>query len=178
MGLNRITFLPTQKFSKIEIVPTEKDSIFRKQLVHGWVHDEAASLMGGISGNAGLFANTKSIFPLAKMLMQDGLYDEKRYLNSETISLFTKRTYPNGTNPRGLGFNKPSVEYDKERYPSAMVSPESFGHSGYTGTMVWVDPTNKFFLILLTNRVYPYRTQRGLYDLNIRSSILDYAVQN
>ena len=178
MGLNRITFLPTQKFSKIEIVPTEKDSIFRKQLVHGWVHDEAASLMGGISGNAGLFANTKSIFPLAKMLMQDGLYDEKRYLNSETISLFTKRTYPNGTNPRGLGFNKPSVEYDKERYPSAMVSPESFGHSGYTGTMVWVDPTNKFFLILLTNRVYPYRTQRGIYDLNIRSSILDYAVQN
>ena len=59
-----------------------------------------------------------------------------------------------------------------------MVSPESFGHSGYTGTMVWVDPTYKFFLILLTNRVYPYRTQRGLYDLNIRSSILDYAVQN
>ena len=178
MGLNRITFLPTQKFSKIEIVPTEKDSIFRKQLVHGWVHDEAASLMGGISGNAGLFANAKSIFPLIKMLMQDGLYDGKRYLNAETISLFTKRTYPNGTNPRGLGFDKPSVEYDKERYPSAMVSPESFGHSGYTGTMVWVDPTYKFFLILLTNRVYPYRTQRGLYDLNIRSSILDYAVQN
>ena len=178
MGLDRITFLPTQKFSKIDIVPTEKDSIFRKQLVHGWVHDEAASLMGGISGNAGLFANTKSIFPLIKMLIQNGLYDEKRYLNAETISLFTKRTYPNGTNPRGLGFDKPSIEYDKERYPSSMVSAESFGHSGYTGTMVWVDPTNKFFLILLTNRVYPYRTQRGIYDLNIRSSILDYAVQN
>ena len=178
MGLDRITFLPTQKFSKIDIVPTEKDSIFRKQLVHGWVHDEAASLMGGISGNAGLFANTKSIFPLIKMLIQNGLYDEKRYLNAETISLFTKRTFPNGTNPRGLGFDKPSIEYDKERYPSAMVSAESFGHSGYTGTMVWVDPTHKFFLILLTNRVYPYRTQRGLYDLNIRSSILDYAVQN
>ena len=178
MALERITFLPTYKFSKTEIVPTEQDSIFRKQLVHGWVHDEAASLMGGISGNAGLFANANSIAPILQMLLQKGRYQGKQFLKPKTINLFSKRTYPEGNNPRGLGFDKPSLDLKaKNRYPSVLVSPKTFGHTGYTGTMVWVDPENDCFVILLTNRVYPSREQRGLYELNIRPKLLDYAIQ-
>ena len=178
MELERITFLPIEKFLKSEIVPTERDSLFRKQLVHGWVHDEAASLMGGVSGNAGLFANTTSLAPLLQMLLQGGSYKGIQYLKPETIALFSQRTYPEGENYRGLGFDKPTLEPGEYRYPSPLVSPETFGHTGYTGTMVWVDPTNDCFIILLTNRVYPSRTQRGLYQLNIRPKLLDYAIQN
>ncbi len=178
MKLERITFLPKSKFSKTEIVPTELDSIFRKQLIHGWVHDEAASLMGGISGNAGLFANASSIAPLLQMLLHNGRYQKKQFLKPETINLFSGRTYPKSDNPRGLGFDKPSlITEGKNRYPSRLVSPKTFGHTGYTGTMVWIDPENECFIILLTNRVYPSRQQRALYELNIRPKLLDYAIQ-
>tara|TARA_Y100000996_G_scaffold96752_1_gene69251 strand:- start:47 stop:1300 length:1254 start_codon:yes stop_codon:yes gene_type:complete len=179
MKLKRITFLPAEKFPKKDIVPTEQDSLFRKQLVQGWVHDEAASLMGGISGNAGLFANASSIAPLLQMLLQNGIYNGKQYLNIETINLFTKKTYPESLNPRGLGFDKPSFDVsDETRYPSQLVSDETFGHTGFTGTMVWVDPVNYCFVILLTNRVYPSRNQRRLYELNIRPQLLDYVIQD
>ena len=178
MELQGMTFLPTEKFPKTDIVPTERDSLFRKQLVHGWVHDEAASLMGGVSGNAGLFANASSIAPLLQMLLQKGSYKGNQYLKPETIALFSERTYPESDNRRGLGFDKPTLEPGEDRYPSPRVSPETFGHTGYTGTMIWIDPTNDCFVILLTNRVYPSRTQRGLYQLNIRPLLLDYAVQD
>jgi len=179
MGLERIGFLPRKKFNKDVIVPTEKDTLFRKQLVHGWVHDEAASLMGGISGNAGLFANAASVAPLLQMLLNKGSYKGIQYLKPETIELFSQRTYLEGDNPRGLGFDKPSLDLsDPDRYPSPLVSPKTFGHTGYTGTMVWIDPVNECFVILLTNRVYPYRSQRGLYQLNIRPQLLDYAIQD
>lgn len=179
MGLKRLGFLPRKKFNKEEIVPTERDTLFRKQLVHGWVHDEAASLMGGVSGNAGLFANAASIAPLLQMLLNKGTYKGVQYLKPETIELFSRRTYPEGDNPRGLGFDKPSLDLtDPERYPSSLVSPETFGHTGYTGTMVWIDPVNECFVILLTNRVYPYRSQRGLYQQNIRPQLLNYAIQD
>ncbi len=174
MNLERICFLPLKKFPKKELVPTEMDSLFRKQLVHGWVHDEAASLMGGISGNAGLFANAESISPLLQMLLQNGRYNGKQYLKPKTINRFVQRTFPESSNPRGLGFDKPSLEKEQNRYPSNLVSDEAFGHTGFTGTMIWVDPTNNFFVILLTNRVYPNRNQKGLYNLNIRPQLLDY----
>ena len=135
--------------------------------------------MGGISGNAGLFANAASIAPLLEMLLQKGSYQGKKYISPETITLFTQRAYPNSTNPRGLGFDKPSLDRnDENRYPSTLVSPETFGHTGYTGTMVWVDPTNDCYVILLSNRVYPSRTQRALYDLNIRPQLLDHVIQD
>ena len=177
MNLERISYLPLKKFSKKELVPTERDSLFRKQLVHGWVHDEAASLMGGISGNAGLFANAESIAPLLQMLLQKGSYNGKQYLTSKTINTFVQRTFPKSSNPRGLGFDKPSLEDEQNRYPSNLVSNETFGHTGFTGTMTWVDPINNFFVILLTNRVYPNRNQKGLYTLNIRPQLLDYVVK-
>ena len=108
------------------------------------------------------------------MLLQNGRYNGKQYLKPKTINTFVQRTFPESSNPRGLGFDKPSLEKEQNRYPSNLVSDEAFGHTGFTGTMIWVDPTNNFFVILLTNRVYPNRNQKGLYNLNIRPQLLDY----
>ena len=176
--LQRLSFLPTRYFPKSEIVPTEYDNLFRKQLVQGWVHDEAAALMGGINGNAGLFANASSIAPLLELLLNKGSYNGKLLLKPETVKLFTQRAYPESTNRRGLGFDKPGVSEDQDTYPSNLVSPSSFGHSGFTGTFVWVDPSEACFIIFLSNRVYPSREQRALYELGIRGKLLDYALQN
>ena len=178
LQLQRLSFLPTRYFPKSEIVPTEYDKLFRKQLVQGWVHDEAAALMGGINGNAGLFANASSIAPLLELLLNKGSYNGKLLLKPETFKLFTQRAYPESTNRRGLGFDKPSVSEDQDAYPSNLASPSSFGHSGFTGTFVWVDPSEDCFIIFLSNRVYPSREQRALYQLGIRGKLLDYALQN
>ena len=178
LQLQRLSFLPTRYFPKSEIVPTEYDNLFRKQLVQGWVHDEAAALMGGINGNAGLFANASSIAPLLELLLNKGSYNGKLLLKPETVKLFTQRAYPESTNRRGLGFDKPSVSEDQDAYPSNLASPSSFGHSGFTGTFVWVDPSEACFIIFLSNRVYPSREQRELYKLGIRGKLLDYALQN
>ena len=178
MGLDRITFLPRKKFPLDEIVPTEQDTLFRKQLVRGWVHDEAAAMMGGVSGNAGLFSNANSLYPLLVMLLQKGTYKENQYLKPETVTLFTQRAYPNTDNRRGLGFDKPSVNKEESSYPSQLASPESFGHTGFTGTFIWADPQQEAFVIFLSNRVYPYRSQTGLYDLNIRGQLLDYVLED
>ena len=177
LRLERLTFLPINHFSKNEIVPTEIDYFFRKQLVQGWVHDEAAAMMGGISGNAGLFSNASSIAPLLQLFLQKGIVNETQYLKSKTLKTFTQRTYPKSANRRGLGFDKPS--FIKEgRYPSSSISSESYGHSGFTGTFIWVDPIKKSFVIFLSNRVYPSRNQRGLYELKIREKLLDISFAN
>ena len=178
MGIERLTFNPSFNYSKKEIVPTEMDSFFRKTLVHGWVHDEAAGLMGGISGNAGLFANAFSLAKLLEMLLDGGQFQGKQYLKSETIEIFTSQTFPKTDNRRGLGFDKPSLDsIPSERYPSEKCTSESYGHSGFTGNLVWVDPVHQFFMIFLSNRVYPTREQKNLYSLNIRGNILDVAIE-
>jgi CubicO group peptidase (beta-lactamase class C family) len=178
MGLERIGFIPQKKFPKNEIVPTERDSLFRKELVQGWVHDEAAALMGGVSGNAGLFANAQSIAPLLEMLLHQGRYKGKTYLNSETVATFSRVANPGTDNRRGLGFDKPElIPPGNGRYPSAYSSASSFGHSGFTGTFVWVDPEHDCFVVFLSNRVYPSRAQRKLYELGIRGALLDHVIQ-
>ncbi|CAI8380933.1 MAG: Uncharacterised protein [Flavobacteriaceae bacterium] len=110
------------------------------------------------------------------MLLQNGKYNGKQYLKPETIKKFTQRSYPNSSNRRGLGFDKPSIDPESS-YPSLLASPSSYGHSGFTGTFIWVDPTNNCFIIFLSNRVYPSRNQRKLYSLDIRGKLLDYAIQ-
>ena len=178
LKLDRLTFLPSKKYPKVQIVPTEYDPQFRKQLVQGWVHDEAAALMGGISGNAGLFSNAASIAPILELLLKNGTYNGRVYLKAETVKLFTNRVYPNGNNRRGLGFDKPSLAEDHDSYPSALVSKSSYGHTGFTGTLIWIDPEKDGFLIFLSNRVYPSRSQLGIYKMNIREKLLDNVFQN
>lgn len=172
---NTLGYRPKTKNFKNLIVPTEIDSIFRKELTKNWVHDENAALLGGISGNAGLFGTTLDLAKIMQMYANYGIYDGKRYITENTLREFTKIQYPENENRRGLGFDKPLIDNAtlpiEEAYPAPEVSPESFGHSGFTGTFVWADPKNDLVFIFLSNRVYPSRDHKNIYNLNIRPKL-------
>lgn len=171
LGCSTLGYNPISK-GITNIIPTEFDTIFRKDLTKGYVHDENAALLGGVSGNAGLFGSATDLAKLMQMLVQNGTYNGKRYFKEATVKEFTSIQYPENDNRRGLGFDKPLIGNDtlsiKEAYPAPQVSPKSFGHSGFTGTFVWADPENELVFIFLSNRVYPSRTHRNIYNLNIR----------
>ena len=134
------------------ISPTENDAAFRKQLVHGVVHDENAFAMGGVAGHAGLFTTASDLAVFCQMLLNGGIYGHHRLLNRSTISQFTAPQVLAG-NGHTLGWMVPTPNSSSGRY----FSPRSFGHLGFTGTSIWVDPERQLFVILLTNRVYPTR---------------------
>lgn len=175
LGNTTMGFKPKIKNFPNAIVPTEIDTLFRFSLTKDWVHDENAALMGGISGNAGLFATAKDLARLMQMYMNYGTYGGRRYLEEETVKEFIKVQFPENENRRGLGFDKPLLGNDtlklKEAYPAPLASAESFGHSGFTGTFVWADPKDQLVFIFLSNRVYPNRSHRKLYSLNIRTAL-------
>lgn len=172
LGATTVTFNAGEKFPLERIVPTEVDSFFRMQTLHGVVHDEGAAMMKGISGNAGLFANAEDLAKVWQMLLNGGIYDGKRYLKQSTIEEFSKCQYCGEDNKRGMGFDKPLIEYGETKSSVAKgASPESFGHTGYTGTLVWVDPANDLLFIFLSNRVHPTRDNSMIYQLNIRPRI-------
>ena len=168
-----LLFNPKNSFNKEFIVPTEYDSIFRKNLVHGYVHDEAASFMGGVSGNAGLFGNAESI----GILLND-LAPSSSVFKESTIQKFTSYAYKNSSIRRGLGFDKPYPKQVNSNYPNPNLSKESYGHTGFTGTMFWVDPEKKLTIVFLTNRVYPTRLNESFYDDNVREKLIDILTQN
>ena len=168
-----LTFNPTQVFSKNIIVPSEYDSIFRKELVHGFVHDEAASFMGGISGNAGLFGNAESIGSLLSFLEA-----KSTMFKQTTILKFTSYAFKNSEIRRGLGFDKPYSSDKFGEYPNKNLSKDSFGHTGFTGTMFWVDPEKELTIVFLTNRVYPRRENQSFYTNNVRSKLIDLLIKN
>jgi len=175
LGANNTGFLPEKQNYQNSIVPTELDTVFRKTLTQGWVHDENASLLGGVSGNAGLFSTANDLAKIMQMYMQYGTYDGKRYFSESTVREFTKVQYPDNDNRRGLGFDKPMLDNSElslsEAYPAPEAGKDSFGHSGFTGTFVWADPENKLVFIFLSNRVYPTRENKNLYKLNIRAAL-------
>jgi len=175
LGATTMGFRPTTKNYPNKIVPTEIDTLFRDTLTQGWVHDENASLLGGVSGNAGLFATATDLAKIMQMYMQYGSYGGKRYISEKTMKEFMRVQYPENDNRRGLGFDKPSLDNSelslKDSYPAPEVSPESFGHSGFTGTFVWADPEHELVYIFLSNRVYPSREHSNIYKLNIRSAV-------
>ncbi|GGD49039.1 serine hydrolase domain-containing protein [Muriicola marianensis] len=175
MEIPSLGYLPSAKGFPNPVVPTEFDSLYRKELVQGWVHDENASLFGGVSGNAGLFGTARDLFRFMQMYQNFGELDGHRYLKEATVKEFTRVQYPDNDNRRGLGFDKPLLDNAdqplSEAYPAPSSSPESFGHSGFTGTFVWADPEYQLVFIFLSNRVYPSRTHRNLYELNIRVAL-------
>jgi CubicO group peptidase (beta-lactamase class C family) len=173
LGMITTGFKPWSRFGTERIVPTEEESYFRRQLLRGYVHDEGADIFGGVSGHAGLFSNAYDLSVLYQMLLNGGELDGQRFLNPETIALFT--AYGSNISRRGLGFDKPEKDNAerKEPYPSAKASPASFGHTGFTGTCVWVDPEAKLVYVFLSNRVYNTRTNNLLGKLNIRGKIQD-----
>lgn len=176
LGASTVTYNPSLRFSEDQIVPTEYDGLFRKRLVHGSVHDEASAVLGGISGNAGLFASANDLAKLVQMFVQYGTYGGKQYLKKSTIETFNTVQFPLNNNRRGLGFDKPLIDNQKyegkNAYPCSGATPQSFGHSGFTGTFFWADPTNGLVYIFLSNRVNPTRENNKISDLNVRTEIL------
>ena len=174
LGAETIGFNAGVQYSLERIVPTEVDTFFRMKPLHGEVHDEGAAMMKGISGNAGLFGNANDLAKVWQMLLNGGEYGGVRFLSHQTVDKFTSCQYCEEGNRRGLGFDKPLIEYDSLKSSvSPLASYKSFGHSGYTGTFVWADPENELLFIFLSNRVYPTRNNRKIYELNIRPDLHD-----
>jgi len=176
LGATTVTYRPSRKFSDDQIIPTEYDNYYRKRLIHGSVHDESSAVLGGISGNAGLFASANDLAKIVQMYVQFGTYGGKRYLNQSTLEEFTRIQFPQNKNRRALGFDKPLIDnqkFDRENsYPCPAVSPQSFGHSGFTGTFFWADPSNGLIYIFLSNRVFPTRENNKISEMNVRTDIL------
>lgn len=172
LGASTITYNPDQHFSLDRIIPTENDTFFRKVQIHGKVHDEGAIMMGGVSANAGLFGNANDLAKLMQLYLNEGTYGGQRFIDSTAVREFTRCQYCESGNRRGLGFDKPLIEYHPQKSSVAKAaSPASYGHSGYTGTFVWVDPAQQLIYIFFSNRVYPTRENRKIYQLNIRPRI-------
>lgn len=169
LGADRMGYNPINSTGLENIVPTEYDSVFRKTLVHGYVHDENAAMLGGVSGNAGLFASSHDLAKLLQMYLNGGLYGGKRYFSQEVVKEFTKYQYQK--NRRGLGFDKPPLPGQSLSYVSPLASDLSYGHSGFTGTFFWIDPESELIVVLLSNRVHPTRQNRVLYELKIRETL-------
>ncbi|MBG0859477.1 MAG: serine hydrolase [Bacteroidales bacterium] len=176
IGAYDIGFNPMLRYPLSRIVPTEYDSLFRQQQLHGTVHDEGAAMLGGISGHAGLFATANDLMKLMELYRRMGNYGGEQLISEEVLKEYTRVQFPGNNNRRGLGFDKPllnnSAIPERDAYPASGVSPESFGHTGYTGTMVWMDPVNEITYVFFSNRVYPTRNNNLLSTLNIRSDIL------
>ena len=173
MGMTTTGFKPRNRFAVDRMVPTETEKHFRKQTTQGDVHDEGASMFGGVAGHAGLFSDAYDLAMLYQMLLNGGEFNGERYLKKETIHLFT--AYHSKNSRRGYGFDKPEKDnaIRKDPYPSFLASPETFGHTGFTGTCVWVDPKNNLVYVFLSNRVYPTRDNNKLGQMLIRGKIQD-----
>ncbi|MBI3138139.1 MAG: serine hydrolase [Sphingobacteriales bacterium] len=173
MGMYSTGFRPRNRFPVECIVPTETDNYFRQQNIRGDVHDEGASMFGGVAGHAGLFSNAYDLSLLYQMLLNKGELNGEQYLKPETARLFT--AYNSKVSRRGLGFDKPEKDNQlrKDPYPCLFASPSTFGHTGFTGTCVWVDPQYDLVYIFLSNRVYPSRDHTKISQLLIRGKIQD-----
>ena len=141
------------------MAPTEEDNFFRQDLIQDVVHDPMAAFYGGVAGNAGLFSNANDLAVVLQMNLQNGYYGDKRHLQEGVVQAFVKKSFKD--NRRGLGWDKP----DKHNAPptaSAHASADSYGHSGFTGTAVWVDPQYDLIYVFLSNRAYPDVTNNRL----------------
>jgi beta-N-acetylhexosaminidase len=173
LGMATTGFKPFERFGVERTVPTEEDKSFRRQLMHGYVHDESAAIFGNVSGNAGLFSNAYDLSLLYQMLLNGGELNGQRFLKKSTVDYFT--AYHSDISRRGYGFDKPEKDNAtrREPYPSAFASPETFGHTGFTGTCIWVDPKADLVYVFLSNRVFDGRDTNMLSKLSIRGKIQD-----
>ncbi|KAA6318900.1 hypothetical protein EZS27_031144, partial [termite gut metagenome] len=169
MGLRRTAFQPLRYFPKEDIVPSTRDPFLRKTTMWGYVHDESAAFLGGISGNAGLFSTARDIAQIHQMILNGGVLDGRRYLSEEVCQLFTTET--SDISHRGLGFNKPIIGNPKRNSCSNLAPASVYGHTGFTGTCAWVDPKNNLVYVFLSNRIYPNEWVNKLSILDIRERI-------
>lgn len=169
MGLTRIGYKPLTRFKRERVMPEENDTIFRKQIVQGYVHDPGSAMYGGVAGHAGVFSNAFDLAALFQMLLNDGTYNGKRFLDTATIKLFTARQ--SKISRRGFGFDKPEPDVTKASPCYDGTPTAAFGHTGFTGTCVWSDPTNNLTYIFLSNRVYPNAENALLVKMGIRTDL-------
>ena len=164
LGCRTLCYKPLRNFKRNRITPTENDKYWRGQVIHGHVHDPSAALMGGVTGNAGLFSNATDLGIVFQMLLQGGAYGGKKYLNSSTINQFTN--FQPGTH-RGIGFDKGN----KKNIIAPDASPNSYGHTGFTGTCVWVDPEQELVYVFLSNRIHPSVKNWQINTLRVRQKV-------
>ena len=176
LGASTVTYNPYLHFPLSRIIPSEKDNFFRHEILNGFVSDEAAAMLGGVSGNAGLFGSANDLSKIMEMYLQNGKYGGVNFLSKKSLSEFTRVQYKKNENRRGLGFDKPALYNNKRKpeecYPAVSISSESYGHTGFTGGMTWVDPKENILFVFLCNRVYPTRENHKLVEMNIRSKLL------
>jgi len=172
LGISNMMYNPYNHVPQPSVAPTEIDYAFRKDTVQGFVHDESAAMLGGISGNAGLFSNSNELAKVMQFYLNEGYYGDFRYLQSSTIEKFRTVQYLTNNNRRGLGFDKPYTNNAsmsaENSYPAPSSSSRSFGHTGFTGTLTWADPDNKLIFIFLSNRTFPNRENKKLINSNFR----------
>lgn len=173
MGLRNICYLPLDYFPKSSIIPTVDEKNYRTQLLQGFVHDPGASLLGGIGGHAGLFSNATDLASVMQLFLNKGKYAGLSFFSEQSIDEFTKQQFQG--NKRGAGFDRPSATGGGTCAKSA--SQQSFGHSGFTGTLAWADPKDKVIFVFLSNRVHPDAENWKLRDMNIRTEIQEVVYQ-
>ena len=174
MGAQRLTYNPLESgFSLDELVPTEEDGYWRNTTVHGRVHDMGAAMLGGVAAHAGLFANTNDLAKIMQMYLNGGYYGGVRYFQESTIEKFSSCAFCEIDNRRGLGFDKKQLG-DGPGPSCTCASDLSFGHTGFTGTMVWMDPKEGLLYIFLSNRTYPDAENWKLSTLDVRTNIQGY----
>jgi len=169
LGAYHTLYRPLSKYDRDDIAYTENDTFLRRQHIHGYVHDEMAAFSGGVQGNAGLFSNANDLAKLFQMWLNGGTYGGQRFLKASTVEVFTTQKSPNSH--RGLGFDKPVVGNPSASNTCAEATPETYGHTGFTGTCFWVDPVNDMFYIFLSNRVSPTRNNPNFGRISARSHI-------
>ncbi|OFW10678.1 MAG: hypothetical protein A3H27_11285 [Acidobacteria bacterium RIFCSPLOWO2_02_FULL_59_13] len=171
LGMTDTGFNPPRELWD-RIAPTEWDETFRKRLIHGEVHDENAWVMGGVAGHAGLFSTAGDLARFCRMMLAEGRTNGSQLVQAATIGEFT-RAWPAAEGaPRGLGWDKPSEPSSCGRY----FSPASYGHLGFTGTSVWIDPEKSLYVVLLTNRVHPSRSNESIRE--VRPAVHDAVVRS
>ncbi|MDA9663572.1 serine hydrolase [bacterium] len=170
LGMENLGFLPLERINSDRIIPTEQDFIFRSQLIKGYVHDMGAAMLGGVGGHAGIFSNANDLAKLMQMYLNKGQYADERYISPSTIKDFSTCQFPENKNRRALGFDKPELE---EGGPTSEgVSLSSFGHTGFTGTIAWVDPDTELIYIFLSNRIHPDASNLKLLKMDVRTEIM------
>lgn len=169
MGLQNLRYNPLQSFKSEQIVPSENDTLWRKQIVQGNVHDQGAAMLGGVGGHAGLFGNAEDVAKMMLLYINGGKFGGKHYLRQETIDTFNTCYFCEEEVRRGVVFDKPQLE--DEGPTCGCVSMSSFGHSGFTGTYAWADPEKEIIYVFLSNRTFPDASNVKLIKSNVRTRI-------
>jgi len=168
MGLSNILYKPLRSVDRMRIVPTEIDNVFRQQLIHGYVHDPGAAMIGGVGGHAGLFSNATDLAAIMQLFLNKGAYDGVQLIDEKVVEEYTHVQFQG--NRRGAGFDKPVLKTGGGACHES-ASMLSFGHSGFTGTLAWADPKNKLVYVFLSNRVYPSAENKKLITMGVRTQI-------